>query len=140
MCHLSGLRNPRAPTAQILALLIRLQIIMISDPVIATEVLNRRDFDKEWQVYKSISKVGVIMWGGGGKEVVCWQADSPIHGATMLTDDVTRATPVPRPRVWHDRRLVAALPQGACTRLQPSKHSVILAIVSQRLKGAHLAT
>jgi hypothetical protein len=30
---------------------------MISDPVIATEVLNRRDFDKEWQVYKSISKV-----------------------------------------------------------------------------------
>jgi fatty acid synthase len=31
--------------------------IMISDPVIAAEVLNRREFDKEWQVYKSISKM-----------------------------------------------------------------------------------
>ena len=30
---------------------------MVSDPIIATEVLNRKDFDKEWQVYKSISKV-----------------------------------------------------------------------------------
>lgn len=34
---------------------------MISDPVIASEVLNRKDFDKEWRVYKSIAKVRASM-------------------------------------------------------------------------------
>lgn len=33
---------------------------MISDPVIASEVLSRKDFDKAAEVYKAISKVQTL--------------------------------------------------------------------------------
>ena len=51
------------------------------------------------------------------------------HGATTLrmvvADDVAGTAYIPRPGGWSDRRLVAAVPQGARARFQPSKHTVI---------------
>lgn len=82
---------------------VRAQVAMISDPVIATEVLNRRDFDKEWQVYKSISKVErKLRHHVGGTRARGRQTARSVDAAAVNADDVAVTTSIPGPRGWAD--------------------------------------
>jgi hypothetical protein len=87
---------------------VTVQLMVISDPAIAAEVVHSREFDKVEEAYRSVTKacqpsVLELALHMLSNTTSC---DS-MSVALNCADDVSRR--LPRPGQWNDRRLVAAL-------------------------------